>query len=49
MQIEIITLTNLLFCAMYSRPVLIYIIVDTIVYIEREGERGVYINIAINR
>ena len=45
MQIEIITLTNLLFCAMYSRPVLIYIIVDTIVYIEREGERGVYIYI----
>ena len=43
MQVEIITLTNLLFCAMYSHHVVIYIIVDTIVYIEREREREEYI------
>ena len=49
MQIEIITLTNLLFCAMYSHPVLIYIIVDKIVYIEREGERRVYMEREIER
>ena len=43
MQVEIITLTKLLFCAMYSHHVVIYIIVDTIVYIEREREREEYI------